>query len=232
MNELIVYPGVHYIPASLCMRRSNSIDYLLANFVYALKNDPLTSRDKGSFWGEERELSKDNQHVAYQWYAQWVLEQEIITPNTTTALLPIPSSKHTVENNLQITGPILMAQAIKDAWDLAYPEQSANLRCVDYFRWTKEMTPSSEGGSRDPDELLKFLTRNPQLPSQKGSKQVILVDDVITTGAHVKAASRYLQDKEIPVFCALVGGKTYYMESGDLPSLDSMDKVDPYPISF
>jgi len=77
----------------------------------------------------------------------------------------------------------------------------------DRLRWKTIMTPSSQGGTRDPQELYDNLVVTKQ-PPPKGS--LMLIDDVRTTGAHLLAAAARLAEKGGRVPLAICAARTVW----------------------
>lgn len=67
-------------------------------------------------------------------------------------------------------------------------------------RFQLAMPKSHQGGTRNPDELARNMVTRPGFKAE----QVVLVDDVMTSGAHIKAARRVLEQAGIPVVHAIV----------------------------
>jgi adenine/guanine phosphoribosyltransferase-like PRPP-binding protein len=75
--------------------------------------------------------------------------------------------------------------------------------------WKQFMQSSRRGGSRDPDYLRGNLvigpTNHPKLP-------VVIVDDVCTSGGHLRATEATLRGSGSPVLFAACAGRTSEFE--------------------
>lgn len=64
--------------------------------------------------------------------------------------------------------------------------------------------PSSQGGTRDPQELYDNLVVTEEIPNGG----IVLIDDVRTTGAHLRAAAAKLAQKGGRVSMAVCAART------------------------
>ncbi|GAA0733933.1 phosphoribosyltransferase [Sphingomonas japonica] len=119
------------------------------------------------------------------------------------AVVPIPSSSH-IDPNATFTGRRI-AEAIqaKNAAFVSTP--------ILYFN---EPLPKSAGGggTRNAHVIQKHLRLSDcQLPGS-----IVLLDDVCTTGGHLKAAARFLAQHGIQVNDAFVIGRTVWEQPGHM----------------
>jgi hypothetical protein len=109
--------------------------------------------------------------------ATWIIEVDFSLPHI--VLVPLPNSDCSLENrNVPRTRRLADAIASK----------LATATVFDGLRWIREKRPSHRGGGRDP----RTLFRNLALVHVPSCAEVGLVDDVITTGAHLQAAAAKL----------------------------------------
>jgi len=111
-------------------------------------------------------------------------------------IVPVPSSSH-VNPNADFTGARIAA-AVENR-DPAFAA-----RPVLYF--AQPQPKSSAGGPRNTYELEKHL----RITAAANLKQVVLLDDVMTTGAHLRAAARFLAKEGITVADAFVVARTIW----------------------
>jgi predicted amidophosphoribosyltransferase len=74
----------------------------------------------------------------------------------------------------------------------------------DILRWKEVMIPSSRGGTRNPQILYENLV----LTTRPPTTQVILIDDVRTTGAHLIATAAKLAEAGTPSSLAICAART------------------------
>ena len=151
-------------------------DYNALKFVKAIKGLPVNMYARVPVCGVIHLLEQSNAEEAIEWFgqlgAEYILAQNLARPIT---FVPVPNSSCAVPN-AAIPRTRLLAQALAD--------RIGGAHVWDGLRWATVMMPSSQGGTRDPQVLYDNLVVTGQLPST----QVILVDDVRTTGAHFVAA--------------------------------------------
>jgi hypothetical protein len=84
-----------------------------------------------------------------------------------------------------------------------------NATVIDAMRWRACQTPAHEGGARDPETLYRALVLLLPIP-EKGT--VIIVDDVLTTGAHALAAAAKVSTERNPCRLAICLGRTVWQQ--------------------
>lgn len=91
-------------------------------------------------------------------------------------LVPVPASDCAIgcKNSMPT---LRLAEAVARA-------SGRGVTVSDVLRWKHSQTPSHRGGSRDPTLLTEELTFAGPLPAT----QIVLIDDVVTTGGHLTAA--------------------------------------------
>lgn len=126
------------------------------------------------------------------------------------SIVPIPSSSH-VDIGDDFTGGRLglKMQEISPA----YP-----LRAELYF---DEPMPKSHagGGSRRPSEIMRHLRHG----NLDNLGDVVLLDDVMTTGGHMRACARYLRGHGVNVIGAVVIGRTIWAPVDNMFVMPSED---------
>jgi predicted amidophosphoribosyltransferase len=115
---------------------------------------------------------------ALKWFgtlAALIIRTQKLYPHC--VLVPIPDSS-CVRGELRAPRTLRLAEAIAGY---------AGAACLvaDVVRWTRSCQPSHLGGCRDP----KSLQRELEIMSVPPSGTIVLVDDVVTSGAHILAAA-------------------------------------------
>lgn len=118
------------------------------------------------------------------------------------AIIPIPSSAHCNPNEMYVGR--LLAENIQ----LKLP----TLQVRPELFFNTPMPKSAQGGGRNPQAILANLRAN----DLAGVQTAILLDDVYTSGAHVKAATWFLRAQGINVEHAFVVGRTAWDQPPDM----------------
>lgn len=167
-------------------------DGACAQFVSALKGHKeirgsITIKSLGAI----HQLVSANQLESFGFFARWAhacIDMYVSTPHVT--LVPIPSKKNISGSpkGLHYSTAALMASHLAVSLGRA-------ASIADVIRWTKELKSAKDGGPREPEKLYKHLSLEGSPPVDLDQTTIILIDDVITKGGHMKAC-RYLLEKE------------------------------------
>ena len=144
-----------------------------------------------------RRLRPENAADAIAWFGYFVADR--IRINGPVYLVPFPDSKCSLGGGRPPdTLPLARAASRRLGKDAPV---------LDVLRWTRPM-PSchDEGGSRDPDVLYPRLEVLSDWHGREGS--VVIIDDVLTSGGHLRAGARVLSDYGFEVEAALCVGRT------------------------
>jgi hypothetical protein len=145
--------------------------------------------------GQRVRITDANKDRAVDWFAEWGAAQIATLPTGPKVLVPVPSSKTTL-----FSDPDFVAAALSDriARRVEHAVSFPRLRFSE-----PRASASEEGGSRDPAVLYEALHQLPDIPEG----QIILVDDMFTSGGHLRAAAWRIQDQGRMVENALCFGK-------------------------
>jgi len=163
--------------------------------VRAIKGDEFGGYADLKIGGIWRRLDQSHPELAVEWFTERVLQETSFSSNETYVLVPIPHSSCTV-----MSGETPKVFAIA----LALQRRIPRLQIADILRFNEVMPKSSETNIRD-ENLLFQATRLIQKPP-KGN--IILLDDVCTTGAHAKAAARAVTKGDGSVSCSMSVART------------------------
>jgi predicted amidophosphoribosyltransferase len=146
--------------------------------------------------GTNTKIVNANKDLAIKWFASWAAAKIIALGVQPKVLIPIPSSKTIVASPEEF-------RTFKIAQEIAARVPKATATSLLRF---VEPSPSSreEGGSRDPEVLYQNMTLTGAIPSG----QIILIDDIMTSGGHFIAASWKLEDQGRTPKLALACGRT------------------------
>jgi hypothetical protein len=181
-------------------------------FVRAIKNQPLSnngSSDVGYLLvnGVQplRLLRQRNASDALDWFAEMAITS-IRTELSTTrvALVPIPNSD--CIQTVQVSRTKCLADAIS--------KQVTVAAVADVLRWSEKIVPAHRGGPRDPLLLYPKLRLRP--PDWKpSSRPHVLIDDVATSGGHIRAAASFLRSLGANMPLAISGAQAEQLFRGD-----------------
>jgi hypothetical protein len=136
-------------------------DYDALKFVKAVKGKPINRYAYVPVGNTRRLLQQQNADDAIGWFGEIAAapteNQRLASP---LILVPIPNSSCTVKNGIvprtSILADALAARLEKtEVWDR--------------LRWKTAMTPSSQGGTRDPQDFMTILWSRKDRPKEPSS---------------------------------------------------------------
>jgi hypothetical protein len=176
----------------------------------AIKRKPLRGYVHVPLPGGERGyLDQTTAVAAPEWFGRIVSAGVTWNRVGPLVLIPIPDAACGAETGL-LPKTVALAQALK----AALPEAQA---CVlDVLRWDEPMASGHlTRGTRDPQELysrLRLTCR--RLPPQP--PRMVLIDDVLASGGHLRAAAAFLTDCGGLVFASCCAGRAIHTD--DVPT--------------
>lgn len=171
-------------------------DHNALKFVKAVKGKTFRGYADVPVMGQTKRLNSSNSEEAVEWFGELAAaeidKRKLRGP---VILVPVPNSSCTEKNGKE-PRTALLAKAIAG--------KLKNAKVWDGLRWTKEMTPTHQGGTRDPQKLYDNLAVTSDPP--KGT--LVAVDDVYTKGGHMQAAVARLSEKTAECSLAVCVGRT------------------------
>jgi hypothetical protein len=207
--------------STLTDHERTEIEWAALQFVRAIKRKPLHGYVHVPLPGGARGYLDQATAVAVStWFGQIVAAGVTWDRVDQLALIPVPDAACALR-----AGPPSKTLSLAQGLRGALPEGKAFV--LDVLRWDEPM-PSAHvaGGTRDPQELysrLRLTCRSlpPDLP------QVVLIDDVLASGGHLRAAASFLIDCGARVLAACCAGKA--LNTDDVPGNAFAFRTDVLP---
>jgi hypothetical protein len=179
---LTVFCTAQYLTRPAAEMRGS--DYNATHVVKAVKG--LVLNANAYTWvtigGRNVKIVEANKDRAMDWFAEWVALRINALGSHRKIIIPIPSSKSTLQSPPTFRTAVI-AQKIAALCTNTLPFPS--------LRFEAERPNSrKEGGSRSTATLYQALQLSAKLPAG----QLILLDDVLTGGGHLRAAAWKVED--------------------------------------
>lgn len=178
-------------------------EYHSLKFVKAIKGKSFQGWADVPVLGRVKRLRPANADDAVSWFGELAAATVVtLVVANPVIFVPVPNSSSTVASGI-LPRTALLAQAIAD--------KIQNAKVCDAFRWVEEMVPTHQEGTRDPQELYDNL----RLIATPTRGTIILVDDVLTKGGHLRATAARLLARRITSRYALCAGRTVLETQAD-----------------
>jgi hypothetical protein len=178
------------------------VDYDAHDFIMGIKGNPFRGYANVPVLGRTEPLENSNLDDTIGWFAELVADyfsREGVTPPLD--VVPVPNSSTTVSS----TTPPRTARLA----DAIARQIGGGLSVHDVLRWKVNLgSARSGGGPRDPQVLYDNIA--PLSSSISWGSTVVLVDDVLTSGGHLKACAAFLRAKGASVELGVCAGRTVY----------------------
>jgi hypothetical protein len=155
--------------------------------VGAVKGRRFTGSAAIEIDGYARRLRNDTADIVLDWAAERLSRVIARRIAGRVALVPIPGHACTSAAAVRKHRLMLLAERIAGRCDA---------RAAPVLWWRSEQPEHRSGAARNPYEMLSAYACSPFLPR---ADTVVLLDDVVTTGAHLYAAERFLTKRGLVV---------------------------------
>jgi len=174
------------------------VDYDATLLVKAVKGLPLNPNSYSwvSIDGRQVKITEATKDQAMDWFAKWAADYINSLGKHRKVIVPVPSSKTTRKSPPTFRTAEIAQKIVA---------RSINPRLFPSLRFKKEMPNSrEEGGTREAHELYPEMVLLEQLPDG----ELILLDDVLTGGGHLRAAAWKLEDSGGQIETAICCGRS------------------------
>ena len=187
--------------------------YRARNLVLGIKREPFRG---SSEWVSKNRDKKwliantpEGQAAALE-FGSYLLASKLMGADIKAAhIVPVPSSQHIT------LGEDFTGNRIADALHKLHgPYESKPI-----LHFNSPQPRSRAGGSRRPSDIIPHLRSG----SLVGLENVILLDDVMTSGGHLRACARYLRNQGVNVAGAIVIGRTVWEKPDNMFKMPSED---------
>ena len=166
----------------------------------------------------KRHISARNAHMAREWFGEMgsriLKEADLAAP---IILIPVPNSACTLDSERSRIATL--AHAIRKRSDLVQD-------VADVLHWDEPMPSASEHmGPRDPSDLYPHLRLRSTLRHRHRTH--VLVDDVLTTGGHIRACAAFLASRGIVAKFAVCAARSDPNPQAN-PFRDRSDDLDDF----
>lgn len=189
-------------------------DHNVHKLVKSLKGEPFKGyADIRGADNRIRRVVPGSSKPAYTLFGLWAAARLTKLQIEEFVLVPVPSS--TCTSYSARTTPSNMADSIERAFE-------AGTAVRNWLRFDEKMPPSHKGGTRSQI----FLERSLRVSAKFRPRRIVLVDDVKTTGSHLRACANVLRENGADVPFAIVAASTVWSRH------PSPFRVDPEDIEF
>jgi len=196
-------------------RKGPGGDHDAHDWILALKGKHFNGYAQVPVSGKLRRLTNENASDAVQWFgemaATYLIQNKIRGP---FAIIPVPNSSSIIDSSAK-------PRTRRLARSLAEHLVDDDCTILDCLRFKQNQGSASvEGGPREPLKIYKNLTvlrddiAEVLEKIEEGEHYcVLLVDDVTTSGGHLRACAARLKKAGLGVDAVICGGKTVYDQS-------------------
>lgn len=195
MPDLQVHYRLLYLPGSAGLDRPEEY-WKSYHYTIAVKSGTLG--EKSRFQMGNIHVDRSNAHLCREHFGAWLSGIASNANSGTFTVVPVPSKDAVVG----VCGETRSVEMVKQCC-----RAHANLRVLDALRFKEQMAKASTGGgTRNARNLYAAL----EVVAERPFGPVMLVDDVYTSGGHLRAANKRLTEAGFDVKFAAVCGWTVH----------------------
>lgn len=195
---LRVHCLMQYLTAHVDEMRSD--DYTAQSVVKAVKGkDPGGRRAELTYRGKNYAFGPSDPNGAIRLWIDWAVEQlrEIAPSKSAFVLVPVPNKSAIAGSHFDF--PTLgLCRRLSEAF-------GEKAKVAAELKWDQQLKPAREGGPRFADQLFPHLRL--EISNERGPR--ILIDDVLTSGGHLKACAAKLREIDLDPIGAICCGRTF-----------------------
>lgn len=182
-------------------------------FVKVLKGEPVNSSGWCTVAGQRHRISGDNADEVWTWFVDGLVDwaHRTIAADRRLLLVPIPSKTCVVGQPHALPSCLRVCRA-------AAARLRHDAAVGDLLRWKRPLERASQGGPRNAATFVdELVCPNPTLARVRALRRhVVLVDDVMTSGSHMRAAAAKLQQLGANVHSGFVAARTSNDDHDDI----------------
>ncbi|MEQ1575618.1 MAG: hypothetical protein ABL993_15370 [Vicinamibacterales bacterium] len=175
-------------------------DHSIKKFVDALKGRPVRGYGHLLVNGmpPKRQIDQETAAQAFDWFGEMAVRILVERGVTSALLVPVPDAGSTL--SVTLCRAAALARAVQH-------EGGDGFSVADVLRWDRaRASASAGGGTRSAAELFGALRLREGCGMEAG--RCVLIDDVLTTGGHLRACAAFLKLHGVLAELAICGVKS------------------------